>query len=1655
MKKMTKLLSVFMVAGAMAGAVAVAGCSHHHTYDGDWSTDGTSHWHQATCEHSGLKTDEGEHEFGDDLICDICGYTKTGTETPPDNPNPPVVSEKMSEADFKAAIQATLDATAFTYSVGGATVKLDGAKNAFEVAGGSYSVYDAAAKKLTAYSPIADIAWEKEELPVALENFAAAKELMTGGMSLALNAFMSADYSSVNYDEATGKYSVGTAYITFEGGKVSSFGAAEAGEVTLSDYGGQITLPDFSLAFENIVSVNIAKNAAGSKLAVKTETSGYGLFAEKDDEQGYITAGADGYKQTVVQGTVNSGAYLNFAGLGGTMEGYFEVSASAMGSKWDIIQVRNGETKLFSVRTSDDKNSFMQKKGEETTYTKADGFTVAPAENTKYIVKYSLVKDATTGNYKLNMTINGQAFATDYDLGSDSVDNIYLTSSNVAKGPRVLTLDNVIICGTPADGSEIVNVTEITLNKYETRIEEIGATETLAATVAPENATNKTLVWSSSDTSVATVDANGKVTAVKKGTAVITAMASNGKTVKCTVTVGEKPKPMITVTFVNGDDTWTETAEQGGKVLKPTGVTKEGYTLLGWTTVKDSTDLYDFNTPVEKAFTLYAVWEKGTSTPVTPPDDPKPPVELPPIQNSQISFYDARNEGAAFEWADNNIANAKVEYKLANSSTYTLVDKELIRQKETNVARVDILGLKGDATYDFKITTSAGEELKQEGVRITAYDRSGYAHFNYSDGVGAYNDDGTLKDNALVIYVTDENKDTVMKEVCAANSDVPMFKIPGSDWGNKDADGIGWWLNNNQYTASNAGSKKNKVPSNTYDQANGGKLSFKAVNRPIVIRFIGTVTTPEGCTAYNDTKEGGGVGDNGHMARLKNLKNVTLEGVGEDAVIKGWGFHFVIGTDAVNGQGTSFEVRNLTFSEYPEDAVGMEGQQSGGKITAGVERCWIHHNTFLPGHCANPAESDKAEGDGSCDFKRGQYFTCSYNWFEYCHKTNLVGSADDSLQYNMTYHHNVWWQCGSRIPLTRQANVHFYNNYVYGNAEEKTTPYSWVKVGLSYVHSLRANCYIFSEGNYYDGCKNVAQTKGTGAAKGWNNTFYACIGDNTMQTVSSREQAVSNNCAYNGTSYATFDTDPNLFYYDATAKKTKAYVTDSVTARKECLLYAGVQKHSYEINTSMLNDSDKPAAALDIGSGLTIDVSQATVGGTVNGVKFVTAKRSSAVAKGGKGGPLATFTLADRADISLSGTAIELIREDGLWIASGSYTGTIPAGTYLITSSEKAKEGSISELSFKSGVTDGEKVQNVINYINAIGEVAYTEECKNKIAMAQAAYAALGADLRKQVTNQDKLVAAAQAYDALAVAPVIEKIAAIGTVNADSGVKITAARTAYNALTVEQKSLVTNYNVLTAAETAYESFEIEGINKQIAALAAPSTATTEEAIESLLDKYNAVKTMYADLDEDQKTQVTGYSKVTEGITALENALKPYTVRDMIAALPVKAEVTLSHSAAVTAARTAYNALTAEQKTAVGDITKLTDAEEVMTTLASQSKVAIFQKGKPELANGFTVNGSGYKGSSQKFTYDGVEYHSPLKMESATSVTFKTGTKMKVTIHLYNGSDAKDNNITLDGTSYTADANGDVEVIVEAGDHTIVRTKNEAWLCYVVLSPVAE
>ncbi len=122
-------------------------------------------------------------------------------------------------------------------------------------------------------------------------------------------------------------------------------------------------------------------------------------------------------------------------------------------------------------------------------------------------------------------------------------------ASSIKSSVLALALLAGIIAGcgtTEPEPTPTVAVTGVSLNKTSLSLVE-GASETLTATVSPENATNKSVSWKSSATDVATVDGNGKVTAVKAGSATVTVTtADGGKTASCSVTVTEAAKIVIT-----------------------------------------------------------------------------------------------------------------------------------------------------------------------------------------------------------------------------------------------------------------------------------------------------------------------------------------------------------------------------------------------------------------------------------------------------------------------------------------------------------------------------------------------------------------------------------------------------------------------------------------------------------------------------------------------------------------------------------------------------------------------------------------------------------------------------------------------------------------------------------------------------------------------------------------------------------------------------------------------------------------------------------------------------------------------------------------------------------------------------------------------------
>lgn len=184
----------------------------------------------------------------------------------------------------------------------------------------------------------------------------------------------------------------------------------------------------------------------------------------------------------------------------------------------------------------------------------AVNFTVALSAGLEYVSHQILVStsdymmsnyDVATGVFGCAVTTNGKSVAfnvlkltlkaKDTNVGENSISLTNVTISNVA-GDANLNYATTVAPVTVTTSVPVVAVTSVTVSSKTLNLE-VGQTRTLTATVTPDNATDKTVTWTSDKESVATVANDGTVTAVGAGTATITATAANGKKGACKVTV--------------------------------------------------------------------------------------------------------------------------------------------------------------------------------------------------------------------------------------------------------------------------------------------------------------------------------------------------------------------------------------------------------------------------------------------------------------------------------------------------------------------------------------------------------------------------------------------------------------------------------------------------------------------------------------------------------------------------------------------------------------------------------------------------------------------------------------------------------------------------------------------------------------------------------------------------------------------------------------------------------------------------------------------------------------------------------------------------------------------------------------------------------------
>ena len=236
------------------------------------------------------------------------------------------------------------------------------------------------------------------------------------------------------------------------------------------------------------------------------------------------------------------------------------------------------------------------------------------------------------------------------------------------------------------------------------------------------------------------------------------------------------------------------------------------------------------------------------------------------------------------------------------------------------------------------------------------------------------------------------------------------------------------------------------------------------------------------------------------------------------------------------------------------------------------------------------------------------------------------------------------------------------------------------------------------------------------------------------------------------------------------------------------------------------------------------------------------------------------------------------------------------------------------------------QVENAESKISAIGDV--TLDSKDAIKDARDTYDALTDDQKKQVTNYDVLEAAEKKLSDLQVENVKTKIDGIGEVTLSSSSTIKAARTAYDALTDDQKKQVTNYDVLEAAEKKLSDLQVENVKNKIDGIG-EVTLSSSSTIKAARSAYNA-------LTADQKKQVTNYDVLQKAESELSDLQKADAVVTKIKNIGT---VTLKSESKIKQARTAYNKLTDKQKTLVTNYDVLEKAEKDLADLKAADQVS--------------------------------------------------------------------------------------------------------------------
>ena len=416
------------------------------------------------------------------------------------------------------------------------------------------------------------------------------------------------------------------------------------------------------------------------------------------------------------------------------------------------------------------------------------------------------------------------------------------------------------------------------------------------------------------------------------------------------------------------------------------------------------------------------------------------------------------------------------------------IDAQLVRQYKSYY-RADVLGLK-EGTYSVKVVPVNAEGAEIAGANtasnlvVKSYNREGFAHFKY-DGVGAYNNDGTLKAGAKVLYITARSAKTVS-------------------------------------TTVNTG----KLETITGLQSIIDAYSKGKDKTPIAFRFIGKISLSD-LDHTSSSAEG---------LQIKGAEmNMTFEGVGDDATVYGFGF--------LLRNATSVEFRNLAIMRCLDDAMSLDTNNShvwihnmdffyGKKgsaadqakgdgtvdIKANSQYITVAYNRFW--------DNGKASMCGMKTESGPNYITYHHNWFDHSDSRMARIRTMSVHMYNNYYLHNDVYGVGA----TMGSSVFMESNYF--DATKRP------------IMSSKQGTDAKGDGTFSGENGGLIKAYGNVFANKPDNFSYVPYAENNTSfdayevSAPSEQVPSSVKTLVGGTSYDNFDTNPSLMYAYAADKAT-------------------------------------------------------------------------------------------------------------------------------------------------------------------------------------------------------------------------------------------------------------------------------------------------------------------------------------------------------------------------------------------------------------------------------------------------------------------------------------------------------------------------------------